>query len=143
MKLAVLIPEYPGQTHIFFWRELGAMRDLGVEPAVVSTRRPNAALVSHSWAREAMASTTYLAPPSAGDLLAMGREAARRGPRGLASVAGSVARATGVDGKGRLRLVGLAAMGAKLASLARERGWSTSTRTRAPTPRTWRCSRTC
>jgi len=123
MKLAVLIPEYPGQTHIFFWRELGAMRELGALPEVVSTRRPNAALVSHSWAREAMASTTYLAPPSAGDLLAMGREAARRGPRGLASVAGSVARATGVDSKGRLRLLGLAAMGAKLASLARERGW--------------------
>ena len=123
MKLAVLIPEYPGQTHIFFWRELGAMKELGAEPEVISTRRPNAALVSHSWAREAMASTTYLAPPSPGDLLGMGREAGRRGGRGLASVVSSVARATGVDAKGRLRLLGLAAMGAKLASLARERGW--------------------
>lgn len=123
MKLAVLIPEFPGQTHIFFWRELGAMKELGVEPEVVSTRRPPPALMSHSWAEEAKASTIYLTPPAPADLLGAGREAGRAGARGLARVASSVARATGVDARARLRLLGLVAMGAKLAGLARERGW--------------------
>jgi colanic acid/amylovoran biosynthesis glycosyltransferase len=123
MKLGILIPEFPGQTHIFFQRELEALRELGAEPEIVSTRRPPAAIMSHSWAQEAMSKTAYLSPPTAAALAGAGGEILRGGPRALARVAGSVARARDVDGKRRVRLLGLAVMGGRLAQLARTRGW--------------------
>ena len=64
MKIGYLVPEFPGQTHIFFWREMRELRKLGVEVEVVSTRRPDAAIMSHTWTAEATATTTYLWPPS-------------------------------------------------------------------------------
>ncbi|GAB2516117.1 glycosyltransferase family 4 protein [Microbulbifer agarilyticus] len=39
-KLAVLIPEFPGQTHIFFWREIQALRKANHTVQIVSTRKP-------------------------------------------------------------------------------------------------------
>jgi colanic acid/amylovoran biosynthesis glycosyltransferase len=123
MKIGVLIPEFPGQTHAFFWRELAALRGFGVEPEVVSTRRPPRGIVSHAWAREAMERTVYLSPPSAADLAGAGVELARGLPGSALRVGESVVRARGLDLAGRLRLVGLATMGARLARLARERGW--------------------
>ncbi|MBN8429461.1 glycosyltransferase family 4 protein [Microbulbifer salipaludis] len=39
-NIAVLIPEFPGQTHIFFWREIQALRDSGQNAYIVSTRKP-------------------------------------------------------------------------------------------------------
>ena len=60
-RLGVLIPEYPGQTHSFFWREMQSVRARsGHSVMVFSTRRP-AKPVPHSWVSEAPA--TYLFPP--------------------------------------------------------------------------------
>ncbi|WGL15249.1 glycosyltransferase family 4 protein [Microbulbifer bruguierae] len=39
-SLAVLIPEFPGQTHIFFWREIQALRLDGASVKIISTRAP-------------------------------------------------------------------------------------------------------
>ena len=39
-SLAVLIPEFPGQTHIFFWREIQALRQSGNTVKIISTRAP-------------------------------------------------------------------------------------------------------
>ena len=41
MKIAYLVPEFPGQTHIFFWRERAALEKIGVGTAIVSTRHPS------------------------------------------------------------------------------------------------------
>lgn len=123
MKLGVLIPEFPGQTHIFFWRELAALRELGAEPEVVSTQRPHAGLVSHSWARQAMAATVYLSPPKLPDLVRASAEVLRSGRGALARTLRSISQAEGLDAKGRVRLGALAFMGARLADLARARGW--------------------
>src|SRR5205085_7429246 len=49
MRIGVLIPEFPAQTHIFFWRELQALWGLGIETDLVSTRRPPPALAVHRW----------------------------------------------------------------------------------------------
>lgn len=62
-KIGYLIPQFPGQTHIFFWRELAALEALGAEVALFSTRRPPKGLIAHSWSGEAMARTTYLGLP--------------------------------------------------------------------------------
>lgn len=60
LKLGYLVPQFPGQTHIFFWRELADLARLGVEATLFSTRPPPPGLISHDWSKEAMARTTYL-----------------------------------------------------------------------------------
>jgi glycosyltransferase involved in cell wall biosynthesis len=78
--LGYLIPEFPGQTHIFFRRELDALQELGISPFIISTRLPPPALMSHTWSEEARKSTTYLFPPSTADLLGSLWELLRSGP---------------------------------------------------------------
>ncbi|MDC0736815.1 glycosyltransferase family 4 protein [Cognatishimia sp. SS12] len=58
--LGYLIPEFPGQTHIFFWREILALERMGHTVALFSTKRPPKGLISHAWSQEAMVRTTYL-----------------------------------------------------------------------------------
>ena len=122
-RVGILIPEFPGQTHIFFWREIEALRAMGIEPELASTRLPPRGIMSHSWSTEAMEKTEYLSPPHLADLAAIGRELAHSITGGFARVAASMIRARGLPLRGRLRLIGLAAMGARLARHARERGW--------------------
>ena len=68
-RIAYLIPEFPGQTHIFFWRERAALRKIGVETNLISTRRPPKAIMSHDWAAQAEAETFYLTDISWRDVL--------------------------------------------------------------------------
>jgi len=60
MPLGYLVPQFPGQTHVFFWRELAELERLGVIPHILSTRPPPKGLISHEWSQAAMARTTYL-----------------------------------------------------------------------------------
>lgn len=59
-SLGYLVPQFPGQTHIFFWREIAELEKRGVNVDLLSTRHPPAGLVAHDWSGEAMARTTYL-----------------------------------------------------------------------------------
>lgn len=123
-----LVPEYPGQTHTFFWREVIALEELGAEPDLVSTRRPHDGIAAHSWAREASARTTYLLPVtfrSASDSLLTLARAAASGKlvRSLAELRTSM-RAEPRDGiSSRARQIGLFMAGAALAGIARRRSW--------------------
>lgn len=63
MKIGILIPEFPSQTHAFFWREVLALRASGVDVVLISTRRPSPDACRHAFAREAAARTVYLFPP--------------------------------------------------------------------------------
>ncbi len=68
MRIGYLVPEFPGQTHIFFWREACVLRKLGVELKLLSTRRPK--LISrHAFGPEALAETRYIFPPPWGKAL--------------------------------------------------------------------------
>lgn len=69
-KLGYLVPQFPGQTHIFFWREIAALEAMGVKPVLFSTRKPPAGLIAHDWSEAAMARTTYLGDVSPGRALA-------------------------------------------------------------------------
>jgi len=62
MKLGILIPEFPSQTHVFFWREIEALERLGVEVKILSTKRPVEAC-PHPFAAEAARRTHYVFPP--------------------------------------------------------------------------------
>lgn len=59
----MFIPEFPTQTHVFFWREIEALRSLGAEVQIISTRPP-ADSCPHEFARIATAQTHYVYPPS-------------------------------------------------------------------------------
>ncbi|WP_071674980.1 exopolysaccharide biosynthesis GT4 family glycosyltransferase EpsE [Nioella nitratireducens] len=68
-KLGYLVPQFPGQTHIFFWREIAELEKRGVTVDLLSTRRPPPGLVAHDWSAAAMARTTYLGRPDIGTAL--------------------------------------------------------------------------
>jgi len=83
--IGYLIPEFPAQTHIFFWREISALRELGVDTVLISTRRPAQGIVSHRWAESAMRDTHYLLSKNWFDWIAsllflLRRSAGRIGP---------------------------------------------------------------
>lgn len=65
MRLGYLVPEFPSQTHTFFWKEICELRRRGVEVFTVSTRRPSTDACRHEFAAKARAETKYLFPPSA------------------------------------------------------------------------------
>jgi colanic acid/amylovoran biosynthesis glycosyltransferase len=118
--IGYLIPEFPGQTHIFFWREIQELRQLGIEPELVSTRPPDQRIQSHEWSRQAAAQTTYLFPPTAGACLGGLVELIRSGPAGWWRTRKVVC---GAGVRQVPRNLALAMMGANLAALARRRGW--------------------
>ncbi|WP_167648096.1 exopolysaccharide biosynthesis GT4 family glycosyltransferase EpsE [Mameliella alba] len=60
MRIGYIVPQFPGQTHIFFWREIRALEAMGHEVHVFSTRKPPRRLISHDWSDRAIARTTYL-----------------------------------------------------------------------------------
>lgn len=63
-RIGYLIPEFPGQTHVWMWREITHLRGWGVPITLFSTRRPGARdAARHAFAPEAAAETSYLWPP--------------------------------------------------------------------------------
>lgn len=81
LKIGILIPQFPGQTHIFFWREILELEKMGGSVALFSTRPPPSALIAHDWSDAAIARTTYLvdmAPANAALALARAPLAALR-----------------------------------------------------------------
>lgn len=64
MRVGYLVPEFPGQTHAFFWREIQALRAKGCEVDLVSTRAPASDACQHEFAAEARRQTRYLFPPA-------------------------------------------------------------------------------
>lgn len=68
MTIGYLVPEFPGQTHIMFWREIEALRRMGEKVSLVSTRRPSVPC-PHDFASGASSETHYIYPPSLPGLL--------------------------------------------------------------------------
>lgn len=122
-RLGYLVPEFPGQTHIFFWRELQSLAALGVDCDLVSTRLPSKKIVSHDWSKEAMARTTYLAPMTFGATLSALLEIARSGPAGWWRLSRAISRSEPRGPKAKIRLIALAVAGGRLAGIGRKNRW--------------------
>ncbi|WP_347267100.1 exopolysaccharide biosynthesis GT4 family glycosyltransferase EpsE [Paracoccus sp. (in: a-proteobacteria)] len=123
LTIGFFIPEFPGQTHIFLWRERQALAELGIRAELVSTRPPPRAVASHSWAAEAQAETRYLLPLGGG-APGIVAEFLRAGPLAWARSLGAAFGAETAGGlRGRFRMLGLLAMGARLRRIARAQGW--------------------
>lgn len=86
-RIGYMVPQFPGQTHAFYWREVRAMEAMGVEVHLLSTRPPPDGVVAHAWSEEARRRTDYLASRSPLDALralpALPWGAVRGGERGL------------------------------------------------------------
>ncbi len=111
----MLIPEFPTQTHAFFWREIRALSSTGVDVQILSTRRPRESC-PHEWAREAERQTVYLYPPRP-DAISAAASILPRVPRALAYVS----RLSGGPRR-KLRGLGLVGSAVDLLSYARRRG---------------------
>src|SRR5437763_3368300 len=62
LKIGYMVPEFPGQTHTFFWREINEIESLGDIVKIVSTRMPVNRLRAHEWSKVAERRTYYLHP---------------------------------------------------------------------------------
>jgi len=120
MRIGYLVPEFPSQTHNFFWRELAALRKEGVEADLISTRRPPPSMVSPAWTSEAERKTLYLKDELLASVPLVLRELLRVGPAGLVRCTRAIWLSSDSS---RYRLCGLALVGAKLSAVARRRGW--------------------
>lgn len=70
LRIACFIPEFPGHTHIWLWREVCGLRECGVDTLVASTRRPAPdVLATHSFAKEVEGQVFYTWPPTIGSVL--------------------------------------------------------------------------
>jgi glycosyltransferase involved in cell wall biosynthesis len=88
MNLGYLVPEFPSQTHAFFWRELSAIRAMGDEVHILSTRRPPYEACPHDFADSARRQTHYVFPPEWQSVLST----VIRRPGGMAAACGYLAR---------------------------------------------------
>lgn len=122
-RIGYLVPEFPNQTHIMFWREYQALGALGVDCQLLSSRRPNRKLMSHVWSEDAARNTNYLYPLSRTDLVRAIGFALWAGPAAWMRCAKAVWAAE-MSPDDKLRLVGLIPFAAKLASLARRENLS-------------------
>lgn len=121
-RIGYLIPEFPGQTHIFFWREREALAELGIETVLISTRRPPEAIASHAWASEAERQTVYLAPLTRQDALACPLILLKAGPIAWLRCLTVIAKAKDVSLKQRVRLLALLLVAAKLVKISQAKG---------------------
>jgi len=124
VKVGYLIPEFPSQTHSFFWREKQALEKLGIKVEVVSTRRPQSILMPHSWTAQAVRETVYLFPPPTRLMAAAFHEMLRAGPARWWHCLRVVACVNLPSLPRRLRILPLVAVGAQLAAIAQQRQWS-------------------
>lgn len=123
-RIGYLIPEFPGQTHIFYWRERQILTEIGIETGLVSTRRPPKAIASHSWAEEAQKNTDYLVPLTLKDFVNSSTELLRAGPAALSHCLAIITRAKDLSLLQKIRLLAMIFIAGKLAWLARKKGWS-------------------
>lgn len=124
VRIGYLIPEFPGQTHVFLWRERQALRELGIQAELVSTRSPPRGIDSHAWSREARRETNFLLPFSISDVLAALAYLLRLDLAHWLLLASTVRQAEARSLLERLRFIAMMLPAAKLARIARQSRWT-------------------
>lgn len=116
-RVGYLVPEFPSQTHAFFWREINTLRSLGTTVHPISTRRPPPDACRHAFTGEAVAQTHYGFPPRWARAFATlaGR------PRRLVSALRYIALLDETPPSQKLKLLGMLLVAADLVHYARTR----------------------
>jgi len=112
-RLGYVIPEFPSQTHAFFWREAAGLEAGGAFVRFVSTKRPPEDACPHAFAEEARRRTRYLFPPSPSALSA----ARQLTPRTLARLAAYVAGLAESNARERAKVLALVPSALELVSI--------------------------
>lgn len=120
MIIGYLIPEFPGQTHNFFWREREALAELGVDVILISTRRPPKSLASPSWAKKAIDDTKYLFPVKVSEIFKLASFLLLAGPSAWRRCVRLALSADNLSWTQKLRLLVLILFAAKLVLIARK-----------------------
>lgn len=118
LRIGYLVPEFPAQTHIFFWREITALRELGIETVLISTRKPAPGIMSHQWAAAAMRETHYLLSVALPEWLAALGFLLRRSGSRLSPLIAALRDDEYAGIRGRLQLSVSLLAGARLARFA-------------------------
>lgn len=121
--IGYFIPEFPGQTHTWIWREYQAMLDIGMKPHMISTKYPPTKVV-HTWAQKAQSMTDYLVPFEIKDFVNVPIELIKAGPIAWWRCLNVIANTKNVSFAQKLYYLILVVMGAKLVLLAKTQGWS-------------------
>lgn len=120
--LGILVPEFPGQTHGFFWREAELLESRGIRVEFVSTRLPPSRVAArHQWASEARKRAVQLTPLGVAGAFKLAAEFGRS-LSGFAPIARCTSALEGRSVSQRCRGVGLALMGLRLKQWSRDHG---------------------
>lgn len=121
--VAYLVPEFPGQTHTWIWREIVHMREWGVDIRLFSTQPPDAQTAArHAFAAAARAETAYLWPRPVRPLLAAVAWAALTRPRRLLRAAALIPALDGLSFRNRAATVPLVVLACTFAREAMAEG---------------------
>lgn len=123
MRIGYLIPEFPGQTHIFFWRERQALRELNIDTQIVSTKPSPQGVISHNWAQQAQKEAVYLFPPSLSDAVATMVTILRAGPWAWWRCLRAILAAQELTLIQKFRQFALIPIAAKLVNFSCKQGW--------------------
>ncbi len=122
MKIAYLIPEFPGQTHAFFMRERDELTKRGVKASLYSTRPPENGAAAHEWAAAAAAETNYLTPLTPQHLLRGLGQLLKSGPVAWLQCLLIVMAAKDITLKQRCQLLAMIPVAAAFAAHAKRDG---------------------
>lgn len=122
-SIGYLIPEFPGQTHNFFWRERQALAELGIAAHLVSTRQPPKGVASPSWAKQAESETVYLYPVLIKDIWGILGALFKAGPFSWLRCVNVIFNARDLSIAQRTGLMAFIPLAAKLVSVARSQNW--------------------
>ncbi len=119
IKIGYLIPEFPGQTHNFFWKERQALAELKVDADLISTRLPHRGISSHAWSDEAIAQTSYLVPFAIADFATAAIALLQAGPKGWRRCLTTIAEAKELSLAQKIKLLAMVSVATKLNAIAK------------------------
>lgn len=122
-RIGYFIPEFPGQTHIFFWREIQVLESMGIQVDIISTQPPVASLMSHTWATEAQRRTTYLTPLTLRSFWGIGVTLLHCGLKAWIACLQTIQQAKELSIASKIRLLAFMLVGAEVSDIAKQQHW--------------------
>jgi glycosyltransferase involved in cell wall biosynthesis len=121
--IGLLVPEFPGQTNTFIWREVEHLREWGVDIRFFSTQPPDdESAARHAFAEEARKETVYLWPRPLSSIVSAVVWGAMTGRRRFLRAAATVLALDGLSVRQRVATVPLIAAACVLAREASAQG---------------------
>lgn len=122
-KVVYFVTEFPGQTHIFLWREYRALLSFGLDINLLATAKPPEKTKPHSWGAEAERIARYLMPFKLSNYITSMTSIVKAGPRAWINIVKVfLHRDTNLIDK--LKLIPMLLIAGHVAYLAKRYHWS-------------------